>query len=48
MTRPPSAGWVDVDIEAIDHNIRTVRAELGDHVEFCTVVKADAYGRWIG
>ncbi|MFY9713108.1 MAG: alanine racemase, partial [Microbacterium sp.] len=27
--------------------IRTVRAELGAHVEFCAVVKADAYGHGI-
>lgn len=47
MTRVPSAGWVEVDTEAIDHNIRTVRAELGDSVEFCAVVKADAYGHGI-
>lgn len=47
MTRPASAGWVEVDTEAIDHNIRTIRAELGDHVEFCAVVKADAYGHGV-
>ncbi|WEK61925.1 MAG: alanine racemase [Candidatus Microbacterium colombiense] len=48
MTNPVSAGgWVEIDRSAIAHNIRTIRAELGDQVEFCAVVKADAYGHGI-
>lgn len=45
MTVPASAGgWVEIDQSAIAHNVRTIRAELGEEVEFCAVVKADAYG----
>lgn len=45
MTIPATAvGWVEIDESAIVHNIRTIRAELGEEVEFCAVVKADAYG----
>lgn len=48
MTVPVSAGgWVEIDRTAVSHNIRTIRAELGEHVEFCAVVKADAYGHGI-
>lgn len=48
MTDPvPAGGWVEIDENAIRHNVRTVRAELGDRVTFCAVVKADAYGHGI-
>ncbi|KJL33366.1 alanine racemase [Microbacterium oxydans] len=48
MTDPvPAGGWVEIDPDAITHNIRTIRAALGDPVEFCGVVKADAYGHGI-
>lgn len=48
MTTPvPAGGWVEIDEEAIAHNVGTIRAELGEHVEFCAVVKADAYGHGI-
>ncbi|GAT71920.1 alanine racemase [Microbacterium sp. HM58-2] len=47
MRRSPSAGWVEVDTEAIDRNIRTIRAELGGQAEFCAVVKADGYGHGV-
>ncbi|WP_447911750.1 alanine racemase [Microbacterium phyllosphaerae] len=48
MTAPSSAaGWVEIDRNAITHNIRTIRAELGEEVGFCAVVKADAYGHGI-
>ena len=48
MTAPVSAaGWVEIDESAIVHNVRTLRAELGEKVEFCAVVKADAYGHGI-
>jgi len=48
VTTPVSAaGWVEIDESAIAHNVRTIRAELGENVEFCAVVKADAYGHGI-
>ncbi|MHC9045202.1 alanine racemase [Microbacterium saperdae] len=48
MTAPvPAGGWVEIDRTAIAHNVRTIRAALGPQVEFCAVVKADAYGHGI-
>lgn len=43
----PAGGWVEIDPKAIVHNVRTIRAALGAKVEFCAVVKADAYGHGI-
>lgn len=40
-------GWVEIDTATLAHNVRTIRAELGDTVEFCAVVKADAYGHGV-
>lgn len=45
--QPPARGWVEIDQNALAHNIRMIRAELGAHVELCAVVKADAYGHGI-
>lgn len=37
--------WVDVDLDALDHNFRRLRAELnGSGAQVMAVVKADAYG----
>lgn len=48
MTPPvPAGGWVEIDGGAITHNVRTIRAALGSQVDFCAVVKADAYGHGI-
>lgn len=38
---------MEIDRRAIAHNVRTIRAALGPEVEFCAVVKADAYGHGI-
>ena len=48
MTPPSSArGRVEIDTAALAHNVSTIRAELGDAVGFCAVVKADAYGHGV-
>lgn len=36
--------WAEVDLDALDHNYKTLRARIGDDVKFLGVVKADAYG----
>jgi alanine racemase len=36
--------WVEVDLGAVAHNIRQVRAQLNPHTDLMAVVKADAYG----
>lgn len=35
--------WIEIDLSAIEHNVRRIRAEIGES-ELCAVVKADAYG----
>jgi alanine racemase len=36
--------WVDVDLEALEHNLATVRSRLEPGTRTMAVVKADAYG----
>ena len=36
--------WVEVDLDAIEHNVRALRAHVGDGVRLAAVVKANAYG----
>ncbi len=39
--------WIEVDLDAIDHNVATLRAALGSSVELIAVVKANAYGHGV-
>ena len=36
--------WAEIDLDALEHNYRTLRARVGSGVKFLGVVKADAYG----
>ena len=36
--------WAEIDLDALEHNYRTLRAHVGQSVKFLGVVKADAYG----
>jgi alanine racemase len=36
--------WVEVNLDAICHNFRQVRAFVGENVQIIAIVKADAYG----
>lgn len=36
--------WVDIDMQAVRHNFRTVRQMIGEQVKICAIVKANAYG----
>ena len=36
--------WAEVDLDALDHNYKTLRNRIGSKVKFLGVVKADAYG----
>lgn len=36
--------WAEVDLDALDHNYKTLRDRIGSKVKFLGVVKADAYG----
>lgn len=36
--------WAEIDLDALEHNYRTLRRRVGEKVKFLGVVKADAYG----
>jgi alanine racemase len=36
--------WVEVDLDALRHNVAAIRRRIGPHVKVMAVVKADAYG----
>jgi len=39
--------WIELDREAPDHNVRELKACAGDGVQFCAVVKSNAYGHGV-
>jgi alanine racemase len=46
---PPSADrslrcWAEIDLAALERNLRLIRAALPPHIRYVAVVKADAYG----
>ena len=41
MQRPT---WVEIDLDAIAHNVRAVCKKIGEDIKILAVVKADAYG----
>ena len=36
--------WAEIDLDALEHNYRTLRRHVGESIRFLGVVKADAYG----
>jgi len=36
--------WVEIDLAALDHNIKSIKEKIGTNCEIIGVVKADAYG----
>src|SRR6266404_7282424 len=36
--------WVEVDLDALRHNVAAIRRRIGSNVKLMAVVKADAYG----
>ena len=36
--------WAEIDLDALEHNYRALRAHVGQNVKFLGVVKADSYG----
>ena len=36
--------WAEIDLDALAHNYRALRAHVGPKVKFLGVVKADGYG----
>ena len=40
----PKDAWIEIDLDAIAHNVRVTRARIGANRQIAAVVKADAYG----
>ena len=40
--------WVEVDLDALRHNVAAIRRRIGPEVKLMAVVKADAYGHGLG
>jgi alanine racemase len=43
-TRLPLRCWAEIDLAALERNLRLIRASLPSHMRYVAVVKADAYG----
>jgi alanine racemase len=48
MTRPsaslPLRCWAEIDLAALERNLKLIRASLPPHIRYVAIVKADAYG----
>lgn len=40
LTRP---AWIEVNLDNLAHNIRTIRREIADHTKILSIVKSDGY-----
>ena len=40
----PRRCWVEIDLAALERNLKLIRATLPAHIKYVAVVKADAYG----
>jgi alanine racemase len=43
-SRPNRPTWLEVDLEAVAHNVQQIKQTIGPSVEMLAVLKADAYG----
>ena len=43
----PLRCWAEIDLAALERNLRLIRASLPPHIRYVAVVKADAYGHGI-
>lgn len=43
-SRLPLRCWAEIDLDALERNLRLIRASLPAHMKYVAVVKADAYG----
>jgi alanine racemase len=44
VSKPARPTWLEVDLDAIAHNVRTIKQFIGDGVALMAVLKADGYG----
>jgi alanine racemase len=43
----PTPGWVEIDVDAVEHNLGVLHGRFRAGTEVCAVLKADAYGHGI-
>ena len=36
--------WIEIDLDAIEHNLQAVKMKVGNDIKILAIVKADAYG----
>jgi alanine racemase len=36
--------WIEIDLDAIEHNLKAVKKKVGNDTKILAIVKADAYG----
>ena len=36
--------WAEIDLDAVEHNFKTIRSRLNNYTKLCCVVKANGYG----
>jgi len=44
VSSPPLRCWAEIDLAALERNLKLIRASLPAHIRYVAVVKADAYG----
>lgn len=44
VAKPARPTWLDVDLDAVAHNVRLIKALIGEQVGLMAVLKADGYG----
>ena len=40
----PLRCWAEIDLAALERNLKSIQATLPDRIKYIAVVKADAYG----
>ena len=45
VLRQQSRCWVEIDLSALERNLKLIRSALPAHIRYIAVVKADAYGQ---
>lgn len=41
---PDRAAWAQIDLSAIEHNIKEIKSKLSNNTKLCAVIKANGYG----
>src|SRR6185436_1065409 len=47
LEKRPLRCWAEIDLAALERNLKLIRAALPAHIRYVAVVKADAYGHGV-